>query len=1021
MLTQVQGATGVPAEEKDIMIPQPRDRVGYRAHPLTRPLHVSKMPHARRSIAALLAIVLGFAALTVAGASAQAATTRLEAENATRAGGAVVSTEHGGFSGTGFVGGYTDINRGSASTTFAVSTTSTGDHTLALRYANGTGSAKTITLVIDGAARQVSLPPTSNWATWATHSTVVGLSAGSHKVAYQFGSADSGNLNLDALDVTTPAGGSGGSDPSSGPLFEAETAARTGGTVVATDHPGFTGTGFVGGFTDGNRGAAAVTFSAQIGSAGDKSLALRYANGTGAAKTLSLYVDGVKARQISLAATANWATWATSTETITVGAGTRSITYRFDSADSGNVNIDSLTLSTATTPPVEPPVEPPVNPPVSGSGEAESAFLSGGTAIASATAGYAGTGYVTGFQTPGARVIRTVNVASAGTATVTVRFSNSSGSNRVLAVVINGREAGSVTLSSGSGWRTAVVSVPTRAGLNTVALVGTSATGGDVLIDSLVLSGEGALASRGATTSYVQYEAEEGSTTGSSLAASRTYGTVQAEASGRRTVRLDATGEKVSVTLTQPASGIVLRYSIPDTANGAGQTAPLAIYANGTKVKDVTLSSQFSWLYGGYPFDNNPSGTTPHRFFDETRTEIGSWPAGTVLTLQKDASSTAAWYDIDLIEAESVPGALSAPAGALSITSYGAVSGGADATSAIGATIAAAKSQGKPVWIPAGTFRINSTISVSDVKIYGAGPWHSVLQGTNSRGGFLANGSNVTIADLAIFGDAKLRQDDASDAAIEGNFGSGSMLHNIWVQHTKVGLWVVTGTDGLYATALRIRDTYADGVNFRSNVKNSRVDQSTFRNTGDDSLAMWSDGTAVTDSAFTFNTVQAPALSNGIAIYGGTSNRAEDNIVADTVNAAAGIAISTRFGIPFSGTTSVQRNSLIRTGSLEPNWNAQLGALWIYADVHAIDARIVLRDLTISDSTYSGILMSWQKSIRQLEFDRVSVAGSGAYGIEINATGSASISNTSISSSRTGALFNGLGYTLVRGSGNTGF
>ena len=960
-------------------------------------------------------MVLATVALTLApGTSAQAATTRFEAENATRAGGATVSTEHSGYSGSGFVGGYTDGNKGSASTTFAVSTTTPGGHTLALRYANGTGSNKTLTLSVDGTARQVTLPPTSSWATWTTQSTVIELSSGSHTVEYRFGSADSGNVNLDALDFTTPVGGSG---PSSGPLFEAEAATLTGGTNVETDHHGFTGSGFVGGYTDGNRGSAAVTFAAQIESAGSMSLAVRYANGTGAPKSLSLYVDGAKARQITFPATSDWNTWATATETITLGSGTRSIGYRFDTTDSGNVNIDNLTLSAATPPPVEPPVEPPTN----GTGEAESAFLSGGTAIASATAGYAGAGYVTGFATTGAHVIRTAEIPSAGTATATVRFFNTSGSNRVLAVVVNGRDAGTIPLPSGSGWRTAAVQVSVRAGLNTVSLVSTAATGGDVLVDSLLISGEAALATRGATTPYVQYEAEAGSTTGSVLAASRAYGTVQAEASGRRAVRLDATGEKVSITLTKPASGLVLRYSLPDTANGAGQTAPLAIYANGTKVKDVTLSSQYSWLYGGYPFNNDPSGATPHRFFDETRTEIGSWPAGTVLTLQKDSSSSAAWYDIDLIEAEAVPTALAAPTGALSITSYGAVSGGGDATSAINSTISAAKAQGKPVWIPAGTFRINSTISVSNVKIYGAGPWHSVLQGTNSRGGFLANGSDVTIADLAIFGDAKLRQDDASDAAMEGNFGSGSLLQNIWVEHTKVGLWVVTGTDGLYATGLRIRDTYADGVNFRSNVKNSRIDQSVFRNTGDDSLAMWSDGTPVTNSAFTFNTVQAPALSNGIAIYGGTGNRADDNIVADTVNAAAGIAISTRFGIPFSGTTSVQRNSLTRAGSLEPNWNAQLGALWIYADVHAINARIIVRDITITDSTYSGILMSWQKDIRQLEFDRVSVTGSGAYGIEINATGSATISNTTVSESRTGALFNGLGYTLVRGSGNTGF
>jgi hypothetical protein len=525
------------------------------------------------------------------------------------------------------------------------------------------------------------------------------------------------------------------------------------------------------------------------------------------------------------------------------------------------------------------------------------------------------------------------------------------------------------------------------------------------------------------------------------LTPSRLYGTVQAESSGRQAVRLDAVGEQLSVTLTAAADGLVIRYSLPDAPTGGGLTSPLGIYAGGTKVTDVTLSSAHSWVYGPYTaadgvhtYSNDPNAArpaescgpnlaacVPHRFYDELRVQLPSvLPAGTVLTLQKD-SAVVAYIDVDLIEAEIVPAAFTAPAGAVSITAYGAASDGADDTAAITSAVAAAKAAGVPVWIPAGTFQVSGAIQVSDVTVLGAGPWRSTVLGSGNAGGFYTASGGVTIADLSITGSATIRNDGAGQAAIEGDFSRETLLQNIWIQHTKVGLWVRPGSTDVLAVGLRVRDTYADGVNLRS-ASNTTIAQSTFRNTGDDALAMWSSDGPGSNNVFAFNTVQSPNLANGLAVYGGGGgNRVEDNLVSDTVEAAAGIAVSTRFGVPFTGTTTVQRNTLTRTGSMESGWNAQLGALWVYANVHTIDAPIVIRDLEIVDSTFAGVLMSWQKSIQQVAFDDVSIAGSGTYGIEIHATGSATFTDVAVSGSGTAGLLNDGGYTLNRVSGNSGF
>ena len=100
--------------------------------------------------------------------------------------------------------------------------------------------------------------------------------------------------------------------------YEAEAAALSGGAVIAKDHTGYTGTGFVGGFTDGNKGNAAAQFTVSASSAGSYDATLRYANGTGSAQTLSLYVDGTKVKQISLGATATWDSWGTRTDSLTL-------------------------------------------------------------------------------------------------------------------------------------------------------------------------------------------------------------------------------------------------------------------------------------------------------------------------------------------------------------------------------------------------------------------------------------------------------------------------------------------------------------------------------------------------------------------------------------------------------------------------------------------------------------------------------------------------------------------------------
>ncbi|MFJ3582098.1 carbohydrate-binding protein [Streptomyces sp. NPDC090127] len=812
-------------------------------------------------------------------------------------------------------------------------------------------------------------------------------------------------------------------------VLQSETSVLAGGAKVESEHAGYTGTGYVGGYTDANKGTASTSHTVSSAHAGTGSAKIRYANGTGSAKTLTLSVNGAASRQVTLPATSGWTGWGTVDVPVTFAQGVNTLTLAFTANDSGNINLDHVT---ATTPDAPGSTDPSLR-------EAESATLTGGAVVEREHAGYTGTGYVGGLTDGNkgrASLATSVSSTYAGAGSVTIRYANGTGSAKTLTLTAGGT-ATQVTLSATSGWTgwsTVDVPVTFAQGVNTLTLAFTANDSGNVNVDHLKATtptgpsdpggpGTPDPSGVGATLPFTTYEAEAGTARGAAVGPDRTYLTVASEASGRQAVKLSQTGDYVEVTLTKPANAVNLRYSLPDSSDGRGIDATLSAYADGKALPDLRLTSRYAWVYGAYPYTNNPGEGQGHRFFDETRTDFGqTLPAGTVLRLQKDAGDTASSYTIDLIEAEETGAAGTLPSGYVSARDLGvAPNDNQDDTTALSTALNTAKSQGKGLFLPAGTYNISDHVNLTGVKLRGAGVWHTVLRGTGLKGGLFGRGGTSIVEDLMIDGQNTVRDDAGGHAAIEGDFGTGSVIRNIWIQHTKVGLWISGPTTGLKASDLRIRDTYADGVNLHGAVRDTTVSHSSIRGTGDDALAMWSDGAAVTGSAFRNNTVQLPTLANGAAVYGGSGNSVENNLISDTVVAAAGITVSTRFGEPFSGTTTVSGNLLRRTGSMEVNWNSKLGALWVYADRYDITQPVVLTDNTVEDSTYSGLLLSWQKQVSDLRVDGLTINRTGHHGIEGNVAGKGTFSDTKVTATASAPLNITGGFTVQRGSGNSGW
>ncbi|MFF4549368.1 glycosyl hydrolase family 8 [Streptomyces sp. NPDC001406] len=147
-----------------------------------------------------------------------------------------------------------------------------------------------------------------------------------------------------ALALALPLLGLNAGTASAATDLQAEDATLSQGTV-ATNHTGFTGSGFVD-YT--NVAGSYVEFTVDAAASGQSALTFRYANGTTADRPMNISVNGtVVASGVSFPPTANWDTWATKTVNVTLNAGSNKVRATATAA-TGGPNLDRLTVGGST-------------------------------------------------------------------------------------------------------------------------------------------------------------------------------------------------------------------------------------------------------------------------------------------------------------------------------------------------------------------------------------------------------------------------------------------------------------------------------------------------------------------------------------------------------------------------------------------------------------------------------------------------------------------------------------------------
>ncbi|MFJ2830437.1 discoidin domain-containing protein [Streptomyces sp. NPDC087263] len=528
-----------------------------------------------------------------------------------------------------------------------------------------------------------------------------------------------------------------------------------------------------------------------------------------------------------------------------------------------------------------------------------------------------------------------------------------------------------------------------------------------------------AVAAAGATLPFTSVEAESATTTGTKIGPDYTQGTLASEASGRQAVRLTA-GQRVEFTAPRAANAVNVAYSVLD-----GQSGSLDVYVNGTKLaKTLAVTSRYSYVDTSWI-----AGAKTHHFFDNARLLLGvNVQAGDKIAFQ----ATSVQVTVDVADFEQVAAAAVKPAAAVSVVDKGAdPSGVGDSTAAFRSAIAAAP--GGVVWIPPGEYRITSSLSgVQNVTLQGAGNWYSVVRTSRFIDQTSSSGA-VGLKDFAVIGDVTERVDSNPDNFVNGSLGPNSTVSGMWIQHLKVGLWLTGNNDNLIVENNRILDTTADGLNLNGNAHGVRVRNNFLRNQGDDSLAMWSLNSPDTNSSFENNTISQPNLANGIAIYGGTDIAVRNNLISDTNALGSGIAISNQKFLdpfyPLAGTITVDGNTVVRAGAINPNWGHPMGALRVDSYDSAINATVNITNTTVTDSPY-GAFEFVSGGGRGLATNNVNVTGAtvnkvGTVVVQAETPGAAKFTNVTATGVGAAGIYNcpypSGTFTLTNGGGNTGW
>ena len=536
----------------------------------------------------------------------------------------------------------------------------------------------------------------------------------------------------------------------------------------------------------------------------------------------------------------------------------------------------------------------------------------------------------------------------------------------------------------------------------------------------------------GAVMPYTRYDSEEallGNGAVLETAGNFDKDNLASQASEQSYVRLPGAGAYAEWKVNTSGNGVTMRFTMPDSQDGMGLDGSLDVYVNDEKVKTVDITSYYMWQYFSDKAlcDEPRDGAQACFAFDEIHFKLeSSLKAGDRIRIQSTGENGLE-YGVDFLEIEETGAAIAKPENAYDVTDFGAVpNDGRSDAAAINACISKAVSDGRDVYIPEGTFEFDRiwTVNASNIKITGAGIWYTNIQFTKSgrgQGGISGNAYNVEFSDMYINSNLRSRyNENAVYKCFMETWSGGSYIHDIWEDHFECGFWIadyakpISYSDGLKIINCRIRNNFADGVNFSQGTGHAAVYNCNIRNNGDDGLAIYNssylDVKDETGNVFCYNTIELIWRAGAIAVYGGNDHKIYNNYIADTFM-SSGIHLNTVFaGYKFLNNDDkivFTNNIIVRSGTYSDAYNSDIAAVDIMDGVR----NVVFENTYIYDAQHDAVRIIGNPF--DIEFINLNVYGTGLDGKITSRSNPGSLFNFGSKSSTQLIAVNGLNYADV--------
>ncbi|MEJ8307250.1 right-handed parallel beta-helix repeat-containing protein [Saccharibacillus sacchari] len=348
-----------------------------------------------------------------------------------------------------------------------------------------------------------------------------------------------------------------------------------------------------------------------------------------------------------------------------------------------------------------------------------------------------------------------------------------------------------------------------------------------------------------------------------------------------------------------------------------------------------------------------------HTMWEPDITYTGSAP--TASTIGKAAKSTAS--------------AQNKTSSVVSVLDYGAKPNDKlDDYAAFVAAIDAAKTLGKPVYVPAGNYVLSDILTIDGVKVQGAGKFLTTLTSTNpKRGSIDLKGNGVELSNLKHVYQTTVARGDGSNEknSITVRGAKNFKIQNVYVSKSSTaGIMVTYGSTNGVVSGNTVDSTGADGIHMTGGSSYITVENNIVRKAGDDTIAVVSyidsDADPVNHITIRKNNVGYGSKARGIAVVGGTDVTISNNSVQDTNMAGVYVAVEASYNTRNVDRVTVSNNVINHTGIAKPQNHPNV---LVYASQGTID-NVVFTGNMIKNGAHRGIGVWGEGQIKTITFNK---------------------------------------------------